>query len=96
MRAVNFEQLDLCARGIDALDLPSFHCACGRIARLQGAEVVITNKVVLDADTLAACPSLKLICICATGTNNVDLPAAKAGHYRVQRERLCAGVCGAA
>ncbi len=48
-----------------------------RVERLQGAQVVITNKVVLDAATLAACPSLKLICICATGTNNVDLNAAR-------------------
>lgn len=48
-----------------------------RVERLQHAEVVITNKVLLDAATLAACPSLKLICICATGTNNVDLNAAR-------------------
>ncbi|MEQ3635184.1 2-hydroxyacid dehydrogenase [Alcanivorax sp.] len=47
-------------------------------ARLEGAQVVVTNKVVLDAATLKACPSLKLICICATGTNNVDLAAASA------------------
>lgn len=47
-----------------------------RVARLDGVQVVVTNKVVLDAATLKACPSLKLICICATGTNNVDLQAA--------------------
>lgn len=40
------------------------------------AEVVITNKVVLNAQTLAACPNLKLVLIAATGTNNVDLAAA--------------------
>ena len=34
--------------------------------------------MVLDAATLKVCPSLKLICICATGTNNVDLDAAAA------------------
>ena len=76
---VNPEQLDFSA--LEALMSWTFHpftAPAERIARLQGAEVVITNKVVLDADTLAACPSLKLICICATGTNNVDLPAAKA------------------
>jgi glycerate dehydrogenase len=48
------------------------------IARLQGADVAITNKVVLDAATLAACPQLKLILVAATGTNNVDLVAARA------------------
>ncbi|WP_060483298.1 2-hydroxyacid dehydrogenase [Pseudomonas sp. NBRC 111119] len=46
--------------------------------RLQGATAVISNKVVLDAATLAANPQLKLILVAATGTNNVDLAAAHA------------------
>ncbi|NBA94971.1 2-hydroxyacid dehydrogenase [Pseudomonas sp. R5(2019)] len=45
---------------------------------LKGATVAISNKVVLDADTLAACPDLKLVLVAATGTNNVDLEAARA------------------
>src|SRR5690606_21888357 len=45
--------------------------------RLQGAQVAISNKVRLDATTLAACPELKLIMVAATGTNNVDLAAAR-------------------
>lgn len=44
--------------------------------RLAGAAVVVTNKVPLSRDTLAACPDLKLICICATGTDHVDLATA--------------------
>ncbi|MBO0950548.1 D-2-hydroxyacid dehydrogenase [Fibrella forsythiae] len=44
--------------------------------RLQGADVVITNKVKITRDVLAACPDLKLICVSATGTNNVDMAAA--------------------
>ncbi|WP_421548736.1 2-hydroxyacid dehydrogenase [Pseudomonas sp. QD4] len=48
------------------------------IEHLQGAQVAISNKVLLDAKTLAACPDLKLILIAATGTNNVDLAAARA------------------
>ncbi len=44
--------------------------------RVIGADLVISNKVVLDRDLLATCSDLKLICISATGTNNVDLPAA--------------------
>ncbi|MDO9322089.1 MAG: 2-hydroxyacid dehydrogenase [Pseudomonas sp.] len=48
------------------------------IERLRGASVAIINKVVLDAATLAACPQLKLILVAATGTNNVDLAAARA------------------
>lgn len=47
-------------------------------ARLQGAQVAISNKVLLDAATFAACPELKLVLIAATGTNNVDLAAARA------------------
>ena len=48
------------------------------IERLQGASVAISNKIMLNAETLAACPELKLILVAATGTNNVDLAAARA------------------
>ena len=47
------------------------------IERLQTVEVVIVNKVSLTADCLSACPSLKLVLVSATGTNNVDLDAAR-------------------
>ncbi|MGE6659200.1 2-hydroxyacid dehydrogenase [Pseudomonas sp. NPDC077408] len=47
------------------------------VARLQGAEVAIVNKVALSDATLAACPDLKLILVAATGVNNIDLVAAK-------------------
>lgn len=46
--------------------------------RIRGADIVIVNKVVLDAATLATAAALKLICVAATGTNNVDLDAARA------------------
>lgn len=45
--------------------------------RLQGQQVVITNKVVIDRALMQANPQLKLILIAATGTNNVDLEAAR-------------------
>lgn len=45
--------------------------------RLKGATVAITNKIVIDAQAMAASPDLKLILISATGTNNVDLAAAR-------------------
>ncbi|BFM12740.1 2-hydroxyacid dehydrogenase [Simiduia litorea] len=48
------------------------------MARVAGNELIITNKVVINADIIAANPQLKLICVAATGTNNVDLKAAKA------------------
>jgi glycerate dehydrogenase len=46
------------------------------IKALQDAEVVVTNKVVLDRDILQQAKCLKLICVAATGTNNIDLEAA--------------------
>ncbi|MBI4024340.1 MAG: D-2-hydroxyacid dehydrogenase [Verrucomicrobia bacterium] len=46
-------------------------------ARIAGAEVVLTNKAVVDADILVDACKLRLIAVCATGTNNVDLAAAR-------------------
>lgn len=45
--------------------------------RIADHEVVITNKVVIDAQVMRACPQLKLILVSATGTNNIDLEAAR-------------------
>jgi glycerate dehydrogenase len=45
--------------------------------RLRDATVVVTNKVRLDAPALAAAPKLRLVCLTATGTNNVDLATAR-------------------
>lgn len=43
------------------------------VERLQDAQIVITNKVVLDRDVLSQLPKLKMIAIAATGFNNVDV-----------------------
>lgn len=40
------------------------------------ADILVSNKIVLDADTIRNAKNLKLICIAATGANNVDLVAA--------------------
>lgn len=40
--------------------------------RINDAEVIVTNKVKLRADTLCHAPNLKLICVTATGYDNVD------------------------
>lgn len=49
----------------------------GEIAeRCIDADIVITNKVPLRAEAIKVLPQLKLICIAATGMNNVDLEAA--------------------
>ena len=51
----------------------------GEVAeRIVGADIVITNKAPLTAQTIAATPSLKMIAVSATGTNNVDLAACQA------------------
>lgn len=49
-----------------------------RAQRLAGCAVAVTNKVPLDAATIAAAPGLRLICVAATGVDNVDLDAARA------------------
>jgi len=42
------------------------------------AEIILTNKVKLSRETLSQLPDLKLVCVTATGINNVDIAAAKA------------------
>lgn len=85
--------LDL--KTLDDLDLSELHAEFAELEvymetspaqtrdRIQGADVVLTNKVVLDAELIASVPSLKLICVLATGTNNIDLEAAKAQGVQV-------------
>ncbi len=46
--------------------------------RIADAEVVITNKVILDRVLIESASALKLICVAATGMNNIDLDAADA------------------
>ncbi len=45
--------------------------------RIMDAELVVSNKVILDREIIQRAKALKLICIAATGTNNVDLEAAR-------------------
>ena len=45
--------------------------------RIGDAEIVITNKLRLDRKALESAPGLKLVCLVATGTNNVDMEAAR-------------------
>lgn len=48
------------------------------VERARGADVLIVNKVVITAGIMDALPSLRLICLAATGMNNIDLEAAAA------------------
>ena len=47
------------------------------IERAQGATILLTNKVILNADTINALPNLKYIGVLATGINVVDVEAAR-------------------
>lgn len=47
------------------------------IERCQGAEIIFTNKVQINAEVIAKLPKLKLIQLTATGMNNVDQEACK-------------------
>lgn len=44
--------------------------------RIQDVEVVILNKVRLSRELMAEAPKLKLVCLVATGTDNVDCAGA--------------------
>lgn len=43
---------------------------------LVRAEIIVSNKVMLDSCVLNMCKNLKLICVAATGVNNVDIVTA--------------------
>ena len=55
------------------------------LERSAGAEVILTNKVIINADHMAALPELKYIGVLATGYNVVDTAAAK----EPVQEELC-------
>ncbi|MFO7858944.1 MAG: 2-hydroxyacid dehydrogenase [Ectothiorhodospiraceae bacterium] len=47
------------------------------VERLAGAGVAVINKVPMDAETIRRLPDLKLICVAATGVDNVDVAACR-------------------
>ncbi|CAH7078406.1 putative 2-hydroxyacid dehydrogenase HI_1556 [Vibrio chagasii] len=51
--------------------------------RVEEADVVITNKVVLNESNLASAKKLKLIAVSATGVNNVDVEYCKSKNIAV-------------
>ena len=82
MRIVFLDEYSICNRNIESIkslgDYIGYETTSSEqvIERCLDAEIVITNKVVLDAEKITALPKLKLICVAATGMNNVDLVAA--------------------
>ena len=59
-------------------------------ACLQQAEILVSNKVMIDRVVIESCKKLKLICVAATGVNNVDLIAAKERGIKVCNVRAYA------
>ena len=48
------------------------------VSRIGSAEIIFTNKTVITAEIMDACPSIKFIGELATGYNNIDVAAAAA------------------
>lgn len=81
--------LDLSTLDREDLDLSALRAASSRfeqhaatsadqvVEHIADHQVAITNKVIIDEAAMRACPQLRLILIAATGTNNVDLQAAR-------------------
>jgi len=53
------------------------------VERADGAEIVLTNKTVIDGAAIAQLPALRLIAVLATGYNVVDIAAARAHGIKV-------------
>lgn len=47
------------------------------LARVGNCDTLIINKIIVDAALMEAAPKLKLICVTATGVNNIDLVEAE-------------------
>ena len=77
----SLDKQDLDFSGLDAqfdeLTLYPATTAAKVAQRIQGADVIISNKVHINAEHMQLNPQLKLILISATGTNNVDLVQAQ-------------------
>jgi glycerate dehydrogenase len=74
----------------DSLPHWQFHHRTGPdevLPRIQAAQVVVTNKVPLTDSSIQASRNLQLICVAATGTNNIDLAAASAAGVVVSNAR---------
>lgn len=53
-------------------------------SRCKNAEIIITNKIIFDEKILSKLNQLKLICVTATGTNNIDLDYCKKNKIQVR------------
>ena len=64
---------------VDSVQLHVYErtAAADTVARCAGADAVLTNKVVMSRDVIAALPCLRYIGVLATGYNVVDIEAAR-------------------
>ena len=82
MKIVFLDEYSVCGRNLSLIkkfgDYVGYETTSPEqvLERCDDAEIVISNKVVLDATIIAALPKLRLICVAATGMNNIDLNAA--------------------
>ena len=82
MKIVFLDEYSVCGRDISSIkrfgDYIGYETTSPEqvLERCTDAEIIISNKVVLDAAIIAALPKLRLICVAATGMNNIDLNAA--------------------
>lgn len=82
MKIVFLDEYSVCGRDLSSIkkfgDYVGYQTTTPKqvLERCADAEIVISNKVLLDAATIAALPHLRLICVAATGMNNIDLNAA--------------------
>lgn len=67
--------------------------------RIEKCDIIILNKVKLGPDNLAGADSLRLICIAATGYDNIDVKYCSRRGISVcnvagySTDRCCAGYC---
>ncbi|MBQ6581463.1 MAG: hydroxyacid dehydrogenase [Alistipes sp.] len=82
MKIVFLDEYSVCGRDLSSIkrwgDYTGYETTSAEevLERSKDAEIIISNKVVLDAKTIASLPHLRLICVAATGMNNIDLNAA--------------------
>lgn len=78
LQSLNPSELDLAPLRACAVDwrLHDHTADDAIVQRIENADIVVTNKVPLCRAAIQATPRLKLICVAATGVNNIDLNAA--------------------
>ena len=82
MKIVFLDEYSVCGRDLSSIkrwgDYTGYETTSPDevLEKSKDAEIIISNKVVLNAETIASLPHLRLICVAATGMNNIDLNAA--------------------